>query len=213
MWLVYLSSKKKFINKDKFLQAIEQKKPIIAAFWHNRLVMMPFLAKFSQTINPKHQFMSLASHHGDGQFVGRIMKAFSFQNIYGSSRNGRKKSRGIDLHSVREIIRGLRRGNALGITPDGPRGPNQKINGEIISMAKISGAIIIPSSYSSSRFIQFNSWDKFKMPLPFSTLCFYCDEFMTIDKNLDKAQEESMRLELEKRLNFAQEKSQELCHS
>jgi len=212
MWLVYISSKKQFVNHEKFLQAITSQTPVITAFWHNRLMMMPFLAQFAIKINPKYKFMSLASHHGDGQFVGHVLTAFGFQNIYGSSQNGRsKKNRGIEMHSLRTIVRGLKNGKGLGITPDGPRGPNQKINGEIISMAKISGATIMPASYSCSRFMQVNSWDKFKIPLPFSKLVFYCGDLITIEKELSKVEEGFLRLKLEQEMNLVQEKSLEFC--
>lgn len=212
MWLVYLTSKKQFINHEKFLQAANSQMPVVIAFWHNRLMMMPFLARVARKSNPKYKFMSLASHHGDGQFVGRVLTVFHFQNIYGSSQNGRnKKSRGIDMHALRTIVRGLKNGKGLGITPDGPRGPNQKVNGEVIAMAKISGATILPAAYSCSRFMRVNSWDKFKIPLPFSKLAFYCGDLMVIDKGLDKEEEEVMRLKLEQEMNFVQEKSWEFC--
>jgi lysophospholipid acyltransferase (LPLAT)-like uncharacterized protein len=78
-------------------------------------------------------------------------------------------------------------------------------------MAKISGAAIMPVSYSCSRFIQFNSWDRFKMPLPFSTICFYCRDFIFVDHEITKEQEGLLKIKLEKELNIAQEKSFELC--
>lgn len=209
MWLVYISCQRKFLNSEQYIEAVKQQKPLIVSFWHNRLMMVPFVARFAHKENSQYKFMTLASHHGDGKFVGRVMTAFGFQNIYGSSQHGRKKSRGIDLHSLREIIRGLKNGKALGITPDGPRGPNQKINSEIIHMAKISGAAIIPVSYSCSRFVQFNSWDKFKMPLPFAKLNFYCGDLMFVSKDLDEAGEELLKIDLERKMNLAQEKSEE----
>lgn len=212
MWFVYISSKKKFINCDLYLEVAKQQKPLIIASWHNRLMMMPFIARFAiKKANKNYRFITLASQHGDGQFVGRVMEAFGFHNIYGSSQNKRKKSRGINLHSLREIVRGLKEGKAFGITPDGPRGPNQKINSEIIGIAKISGAAIMAASYSCSRFIQFNSWDRFKLPLPFATICFYCSDFIFVDREISKDEEILLKIKLEKELNLAQEKSFEFC--
>lgn len=210
MWLVYLTGRKRFVNSEEFLAQITGLKPVIISSWHNRLMMMPFIARFSnKNGNKKYRFMALASSHGDGQFVGRVMAKFGFLNVYGSSRRGRKASRGIDLSTLRQIIRGLKSGNGLGITPDGPKGPNQKINSEIINIAKISDAAIVPTSFSASNFIQFNSWDKFKMPLPFSRLNFYFGDLIFVDKNITKEDEEKLKLKLENDLNFVQEKSQE----
>lgn len=205
IWLVFITGKKKFLNQEKFLRIIKLGKPLIICFWHNRLMMMPHIAGFAyQNANKDYKFMTLASNHGDGQFVGHVMKKFGFENIYGSTQYGRKSSRGIDIPALRGLIRGLKNGKGLGITPDGPRGPNQKVNGDIIHIAKISNAQIISVSYSCSRFKQFNSWDKFKLPLPFSELCFYYGEIMNVAHDAD---EELLRLQLEKNLNDAQEKA------
>ncbi len=208
LWLVYYSSRKKFINYRNFIQEVEQERAVIVCSWHNRLMMMPFISSFAnKKSKKKYHFMALASSHGDGQFVGRVMAKFGFTNIYGSSQRGRKGSRGIDLSSIRQIIRGLKNGNGLGITPDGPKGPNQKVNGEIINIAKLSGAAILPISYSTSNFIQFNSWDKFKMPLPFSKLNFYFGDLIFADKEISKEEELFLKNKLEQDLNFVQEQS------
>lgn len=210
LWLVYLTSKKKFINAEFYIEAVKQNKALICTFWHNRLAMIPFLAlHVRKKGNMKYKFMTLASNHGDGQFVGKVMKQFGYENIYGSSQGGRKASRGIDLQAVRQIIRGLKNGKGLGITPDGPRGPNQKVNSEIINIAKISSAIIMPVSYSTSNFIQINSWDKFKVPLPFSKINFYYGKEIIIDKNSQKDEEEELKINLENALNYAQQRSEE----
>ncbi len=209
MWFVYLSSRKKFVGNDNFLQITNLNKPFILASWHNRLMMMPFLAYHIKKFYPQQEFITLASNHGDGRFVGRVMEVFGFVNVYGSSNQGRKKSRGIELHSLREILRGLKNKKALGITPDGPRGPNQKINSEIVNIARISGAAIIPISYSSSRFKCFKSWDRFKLPLPFAKISFYFGDVMQVKSDLTKEEEAALRLELEMMMNDAQKKADE----
>lgn len=202
MWLVYLTSKKKFVNYEILVKCVEEKKPVIVAFWHNRLMMIPFITRKAKKINPQYNMMTLASNHGDGRFVGRVMEKFGLISILGSTKDGRKSSRGITVSALRKIVKGLKKGDALGITPDGPRGPNQKINGEIINIAKISGAKILACSYSASKMKEINSWDKFKIPLPFSKICFYFDtEFIDVGKNDLIADIES---KLENKINFAQ---------
>ena len=51
--------------------------------------------------------------------------------------------------------------NVIGITPDGPRGPNQKLKEGIVSLLKKTNATIIPLSYSAKFNFKLNSWDKF----------------------------------------------------
>ena len=173
MKLVYLTSKVSFINYRALLDNIENNKPTIMSFWHNRLMMIVFSAIEAKKIYPNYNFITLASRHGDGRFVGKVMEKFGMISISGSSKDGRKSSRGISFSSLKQIVEGLKKGYSLGITPDGPRGPNQKINGEIVHMAQLCGASILPLSYSCSNFIKLGTWDQFKIPLPFSKLCFY----------------------------------------
>jgi len=208
MKLVFYSSKKTFINHEVILEAAKHRRPIIISFWHNRLMMTLFIAQKPRKLYPTYNFMALASKHGDGKFVGKIMEKFGLISIYGSSKDGRKASRGIDFANMRKILEGLKKGYSLGITPDGPRGPNQKINGEIINIARISGAGILPTSYSCSRFKQLNTWDKFKIPLPFSKLCFCFDEApVYVAKNSSPEEIEKIKISVEEKMNAVQEKS------
>jgi hypothetical protein len=210
MWLVYLSCKKIWINRELIIDTAKNKKPVLFSFWHNRLMMIPFVTRKPRRLSSGYNFMTLASRHGDGKFVGRIMEKFGLVSIYGSTKDGRKSSRGIDFSSMRQILEGLKKGFSLGITPDGPRGPNQKINGEIINIARISGSTILAMSYSCSRFKQLNTWDNFKIPLPFSKLCFYFDDQL-INVARHSSQEEMKKIEqlVEERMNLAQKKADE----
>jgi lysophospholipid acyltransferase (LPLAT)-like uncharacterized protein len=207
MKLVFLTSEVKFINHQILLNAAKDKKPLIISFWHNRLMMIPFITLEPKKLYPYYNFMTLASKHGDGQFVGRTMERFGLISILGSTKDKRKASRGISFSSLKQIIEGLKQGYSLGITPDGPRGPNQKINGDPISIAKLSGAAIMPTSYSCSKFAQLNTWDQFKIPFPFAKICFYFDEkLIYVEKTADEEVIESLKNQLEKRMNFIQEK-------
>ncbi len=212
MYLVFFTSKKTFINDKKAIEVVRKQSPIILSFWHNRLMMVPFLA--NRILNgvkkerPNFRFMTLASKHGDGRFVGRVMEKFNFISILGSSQSNRKvKTRGIDLKALRQIFNGFKNGNSLGMTPDGPRGPNQQINGEIINIAKISGAQIFPVSYSVSKFIELNTWDKFKIPLPFSTLSFYCGEPIIVARDTSEDEMAKLKILLKERMDLAQKNS------
>lgn len=212
MQLVFITSRKTFIGHKKMTAATLNKTPIILSFWHNRLMMIPFLAnKVLREVKherPNFRFMTLASKHGDGRFVGRVMEKFNFISVLGSSQSGhKKKSRGIDLKALRQIFNGFKSGNSLGMTPDGPRGPNQQINGEIINIAKISGAQIFPVSYSVSKFIELNTWDKFKIPLPFSKLCFYCDEPIIVARDISDEEAAKLKILLKEKMDLAQKNS------
>lgn len=214
MKFVFVSSKKIFVNPEILVSAAKNKTPLICVFWHNRLMMIPFVTEKPKKFSPDYHFMTLASRHGDGYFVGRVMEKFGLISIYGSSNDGRKASRGIDVGSFKKIFGGLKKGYSLGITPDGPRGPNQQINGEVVNIARISGAGILPISYSCSRSRQLNTWDQFKIPLPFSTLCFYFDQKpLYVNKKASEKEMEKIKIIIEERMNFVQKESLKLTNS
>lgn len=213
LFFVYATSKKKFINKEVLLEVARKKDHLIIAWWHNRLMMIPFIARKIKESYPNYNFMALASKHGDGRFVARVVEKMGVMPILGSTRDHRKSSRGIDFANMRQIIQGLKKGYSFGITPDGPRGPNQKINGEIINIARLTKTKILAVSYSSSKFFVINSWDKLKIPLPFGKLCFYFDkDFIEVPSELGSKEAEDLKIIVEKRLDYIQEKSQDaLC--
>lgn len=212
MKLVYFTSRVKFVNEKILLEAAKNKEPLVILFWHNRLMMIPFIARKIKKTYPAYNFMTLASKHGDGQIVGRIMEKFNLISILGSTQSDHKqRSRGISIGSFKQIFSGLKKGHSLGITPDGPRGPNQKINGEVINIARMAESGILALSYSSSRFIELKTWDKFKLPLPFSKLCFYFDEkIFQVKKDCSNEDMASLEKEITNRINFTQDESQRL---
>lgn len=194
---------------DPVIPAIRNKKPVIIAFWHNRVVFSPFIAGYlRRKAKNKYPFATLSSKHGDGKFIGIVMNMFGFKNISGSTKDNRKSSRGIDFRSMRNLIITLKNGCGMGITPDGPKGPNQKINGQIIEVAKLSKAYILPLSYTSSKFIEFNSWDKFKLPLPFSRIAFYTEGLMDFSGSKNPIEDDNKILE--EAMNRVQDESENL---
>ena len=95
-------------------------KPFILAFWHSQLMMISFCWKSNTKIN------ILASGHSDGRFGAIVGNYFKLNNIQTSSA---KK-----IVSLKPIFKLLKNSNYVGITPDGPRGPNKKVSDGIIKI-------------------------------------------------------------------------------
>src|SRR5690349_14988853 len=49
---------------------------VIAAFWHERLPLMPMLWLTVQRMGAKAAMHVLVSHHRDGQFIGMVLRRF-----------------------------------------------------------------------------------------------------------------------------------------
>ena len=66
--------------------------------------------------------------------------------------------------------------NYIGITPDGPRGPNKKVSEGIIKIAIHSQVPIIPLGFASNKNLKLKSWDSFLITYPFSKCRFVWGE-------------------------------------
>ncbi|MFT6105902.1 MAG: lysophospholipid acyltransferase (LPLAT)-like uncharacterized protein [Rickettsiales bacterium] len=204
---VYYSSKVKIVHNESVVQRFKDGKSVIISSWHNQIMMTPFVAIHAKKVNSKKKLAALASKHGDGKFVGKVMGKFGIINIAGSTKDGRKSSRGIDMHGLKEIFRALKNQLGIAITPDGPRGPAQKINGEVIKIARLSGSPIVPIGVACSGVIELRTWDKFKIPLPFSVVTYYYGEEFFIDKDVKDDEIPALNLLLEAKMNFAVEQA------
>lgn len=146
------------INRDYAAQMKLKKKNVIFAFWHNRLIMMPY---FYRTFMDRKNITVMVSRSKDGQIITDIAEKFGYKMVRGSSSRGGKAA-------LREMVRLLKSGWDAGYTPDGPRGPRYRIGQGLITIAQMTGYPIIPVSYEVTKRLVVNSWDKLIIPLPFS---------------------------------------------
>lgn len=138
--------------------------PFLMAFWHGELLMQPFLYK---KINPTGKFKAMISEHRDGEAIAKTVGFLGVGAIRGSSTRGAAK---VLLSAIKE----LKRGTAdIGITPDGPKGPRHSVADGIIAVAQKTNSPILCLNVNPKKYWQFNSWDKFTIPKPFSQIDFY----------------------------------------
>ena len=135
----------------------EQDKPFILSFWHGRLMMMPLIWRQGKRIE------MLISQHRDGDLIARTIAHFGLDTVRGSK--GAEKG---GTAALRAMLKALANGHAVGITPDGPRGPRMRATSGIVAVARASGMPILPAVSATSRRLVLNSWDRFLIALPFS---------------------------------------------
>jgi len=162
--------------------------PIIVAFWHNRLALMPYCWP------SRAPFHMLISGHADGQLIARAVAAFGISTIAGSSTRGGGAA-------VRDLVRKLKAGESIGITPDGPRGPVQIAQDGVIALARLSGAAIVPAAVSVSNRMRLRTWDRLIIGLPFGRGAMVWGEPVHVPRDCDDATAEILRLKVETELN------------
>jgi lysophospholipid acyltransferase (LPLAT)-like uncharacterized protein len=189
MHLAYASSRKEILIDDEALPYMRGEQNAIFAFWHGRMMMLPLAY-------PKHVKMHvLISRHRDGMLISKVIEHFRLGTISGSSSRGGGSA-------VRTMLQMLEAGDNVGITPDGPRGPMQKIGGSgVVTVAKLSQKPIIPVTFSASRCVRLGSWDRFMVVRPFGRLTFCVGAPVHVPEDADTAGEEALREEVEHTLN------------
>ena len=196
---VSFTTKWSFINKKYVENLWKKNESFILCFWHGRLLMMPL------SWNNKKKINVLISAHSDGQLLSKTVKYFDIKTIIGSSSKGGSEA-------IRNIIKSLKSGISIGMTPDGPRGPRMKINSAIIKIASLTGNKIVPLSYSVKKKIFLNSWDKFLVALPFGKGCFIWGKPIKIKKNISNNEDLKLSNKLEKILIKLTKEADQYCN-
>jgi len=171
---LYFTNKKEFyIDRDV------SDAPTIFATWHGDLLMLPYL--YYQYRKKPHAKV-LISDHFDGLLISKTIRYFGLGTIAGST----------NRNAVKALIQGiktLKAGYDIGITPDGPKGPRHYVSDGVIVMAQKAKADVMMVEIKPTKYWQFNSWDKFKVPKPFGTIRYYATKISLNDVDLEEARD------------------------
>lgn len=167
----------------------------VMAFWHGRMLILPSMWPTSSKMH------MLISMHRDGELIARAIGYFGHGTVRGSAaKPGSAKDRG-GAAALRSMLKSLKANEYVGITPDGPRGPRMRATDGIVTVARMSGAPIVPCSYSArSRFV-LSTWDRFVIPLPFTRGVIVWGEPIHVPRDADAATLTAARLAVEAGLN------------
>ncbi len=150
----------------------------ILMLWHNSMVVM---CEFFHRFLPKRHYAAFLSKSRDGEPIARAINSY---------RNGHsiRVAHNLKHEALRSAVTYLNdngvKGGLLLITPDGPKGPRCKMKPGIVFAAKETEAPIFAFSWVADRFWEFNSWDKLRIPKPFSTIKFTISSPIYLDKEL-----------------------------
>jgi lysophospholipid acyltransferase (LPLAT)-like uncharacterized protein len=145
---------------------------VIGAFWHECLPLMPALWMRLLEANPARQAKVLVSQHRDGLFIAAVMHRLDIGTVHGSTaRAGRGKG---GVGAMRSLLAVLEEGDAVVITPDGPRGPPRQAAGGVAQLAALSGAPVLPCAARLRHHLRIGSWDRMIVPLPFGRGVLVC---------------------------------------
>ncbi len=154
LWFIKSTSNWNGVNEEIIEKELLKKKTLIVLIWHYQLMGSTFSWKFKPKLRP------IATSHRDGQLSTMVQKKFGLDPLL------RKKDNPTFL--IKNISKAVQNGDCIYITPDAPHGPPKKINTSIFKLCQKFDLNIAILSFHTNRYFRINSWDKLKIPLPFS---------------------------------------------
>jgi hypothetical protein len=134
--------------------------PVIAAMWHGQHFMIHFARR------PGDRAASLVSRSRDGEFNAIALRHIGVRAIRGSGARGRNVREKGGAAALSAMLRSLKGGEMVVLTADIPKIARRCGEG-IILLAQRSGRPIVPVAVVTSRRIDFASWDRASIGLPF----------------------------------------------
>lgn len=160
---------------------------VISALWHNRVLLLPYIAR---AYVPQRRPVALISASAEGGLLAGLVRRYGVEAARGSS------SRKGAIAMLR-LAESLRAGHDIAITPDGPRGPVYELGAGIVFLAQKSGVPVLLTNIEYSSCWRLQSWDRFILPKPFSTVRVIFDSLHHVAITHTDGEFESERLRLQ----------------
>ena len=128
----------------------------IYAFWHCGILPLSYHRR-------DERIAVLVSRHRDGELITRIIEGLGYVAARGSSTRGGEAG-------VRGMLQWAARDHDLAITPDGPKGPREKLKDGIVYLAARTDRPVIPIGFGVKSAWVLRTWDGFRIPFPFARL-------------------------------------------
>ncbi len=115
----------------------------------------------------------MISQSKDGDIIAGIAEKSGWHAVRGSSSRGGGQA-------LKEMIGRLQRSCLAAHVVDGPRGPAGVIKAGVVSLARATGAVVVPVYATSDRAWYFDSWDRFMLPKPFARVTLRFGELLDL---------------------------------
>jgi lysophospholipid acyltransferase (LPLAT)-like uncharacterized protein len=131
-------------------------RPVVYILWHSRILPLLYHRRGEGVA-------LLISRHRDGSYVAKVSERWGYRVVRGSSKRGGEVG-------LLGLVRYLRHGAAVAVTPDGPRGPAERMKPGALAAAQHASALVIAAGARASSAWWIESWDRFCLPKPFATV-------------------------------------------
>ncbi len=154
IWLIGLTWRYRTRNEDGWRRLRAAGRPFVFVLWHGTLLPLTYYHRGQGIV-------TLISEHRDGEIIARVVHAWGYRTIRGSTTRG-------GARALLAMIRELQQGSVVAVTPDGPRGPARVFQSGVLVAAQRAKVPIVPITLHADRAWHLRSWDGFTVPKPFA---------------------------------------------
>ena len=197
MRLIKYTTRWEFDREEIAIPVIKPGQGLIALTWHSRFMMLNCAWERKSWPHPH----VLISRSRDGEIVAQTCRSLGLSVIRGSAKKITKIQDKGGAEAGRDILATLDGGGCVVITPDGPRGPRQRLTIGALRLARLSGYPVLPCLFAIKNRKQFNSWDRFVLPLPFGKGSIIWGTPQHIPSDMSDEGLELLRLQMEAEMN------------
>ncbi|GEM_PF-1159770 len=138
-------------------------RPIVFAFWHEDLFNIEIV---NLRAGPEGRVAVMISRSRDGEILTQVMERLGLKAVRGSSSRGA-------VGGLVELKHWLAmppdpHPHCAALALDGPRGPRRVGKPGAALLARRAGAMVVTLGFDPRPRITFNSWDRTRLPWPFS---------------------------------------------
>ena len=153
---------------------------VLYTMWHSHML-------FGAYHHRDRGIRVLVSQHHDGEIIARIVEGMGFGTVRGSTTRGGRDA-------FYRMVMAARDGHDIAITPDGPRGPREVVAEGVVRLAQWSGVPILVFAAGGPRDWTLDSWDRFRIPRPWSRVRIIYTPPILVPRNLAPGDVERYRL-------------------
>ena len=172
---------------EDIAEILDQEQPIIFSSWHGKSWIPAY---FLRDLG----IYALTSLSRDGSYMTGVLESLGWKTVRGSSSRGASRS-------LLSLYRKLKEGENTALTIDGPTGPIYEVKSGIIFLSEKSGALIVPVGVDSRWKKNFNSWDNYLFPLPFTKAALIFGKAFSFDKELEMEEKKAILKEKMEKVN------------
>jgi hypothetical protein len=171
--------------------------PAVVAMWHGQHIMLPYArAPLMGKVR------AMVSRHGDADLQAVALRRLGILPVRGSGAKGDRVREKGGARALIALRKELEMGATVAMTADVPK--VARIAGlGIVTLGRISGRPIVPIAVVTSRRIDFKSWDRASIGLPFGRGAIVVGEPVRVAADANPEAMETARLAVQDGLDAA----------